>query len=565
MRDGIGLATDIFRPDERRALPAVLLRTPYGRDTSVLASDLAALTRAGYVVVVQDTRGRFGSEGRFDPFAAEGADGAEAIAWAASQGWCTGDVAMIGSSYFGATQWLAAAERPEALRAIVPQITSDSYYHGWSYEGGALQLGFLLSWTLGNLVLADAARLAQAGRPGGERLQEVIASVDGIERLYRQTPVAEQMIFTDLAPYYRDWLAHPTYDDFWRATAPRERRLDVTVPSLNIGGWFDCFLGGTLRNYLGMKAAGGSPAARKPRLVIGPWAHGMMGGEFQEQRFGATANSMLAGITALQIRFLDRHVKGDRDALSDERPVRLFVMGANVWRDEIDWPLPDTDYRRLYLHSRGSAGSDLSDGELLTVAPADDPPDAYSYDPRDPVPTVGGATFLPGLLIGANSGPRDQRGVEQRRDVLCFTTQPLDHDMEVTGPVGLVLFASSTAIDTDFTGKLVDVHPDGRALLVTDGILRARYRNSTSAPEPLLPGEVYEFAIDLQATANVFKRGHRVRLEISSSNFPRFDRNTNSGGTIAEEDESAFVVAVNHVFHDRGRPSHLVLPVIDRG
>jgi uncharacterized protein len=531
----------------------------------MLGADLAAFTRAGYSVVVQDTRGRFGSEGRFDPFTAESADGADAIAWTAEQSWCTGDVAMTGSSYYGATQWLAAATRPEGLRAIVPQITSDGYYEGWSYQGGALQLGFLLSWTLGNLVLADAARLAQTGCAGGERFRDVIAALDGVDGLYRKLPLVHQMAFDDLAPYYREWLEHPTYDDFWRATAPRERYADVTVPSLNVGGWFDCFLGGTLRNYRGMKAAGGSPTARKPRLVIGPWAHGLMGGEFPEHRFGAMANSMLAGITDLQIRFLDRHVKGRADALDDERPVRLFVMGANVWRDEADWPVPDTQYRRLYLHSRGAAGSDLEDGELSPIVPGDEPPDAYLYDPRDPVPTVGGSTFLPGFLIGANSGPRDQRSIEQRRDVLCFTSQPFERDTEVTGPITLVLFASSTATDTDFTGKLVDVHPDRRAMLLTDGILRARYRNSISAPEPLRPGVAYELTIDLQATANLFKRGHRLRLEISSSNFPRFDRNTNSGGTIADEDERDFVVAVNHVFHDHGRPSHLVLPVIDRG
>jgi uncharacterized protein len=211
------------------------------------------------------------------------------------------------------------------------------------------------------------------------------------------------------------------------------------------------------------------------------------------------------------------------------------------------------------------AGASPSDGELSYEKPADEPPDAYLYDPRDPVPTTGGQTFLPGFLIGANSGPRDQRGIEQRRDVLCFTTRAFEHDTQVIGPVTLVLFASSSAIDTDFTGKLVDVHPDGRALVLTEGIIRARYRDSLSEPTPLEPGMAYELTIDLQATANVFKRGHRLRLDISSSNFPRFDRNTNTGGVIAEEDESEFVVAVNRVFHDRERPSHLLLPVIDRG
>jgi putative CocE/NonD family hydrolase len=563
-RDGVGLATDVYVPDADQPSPAILVRTPYGRDLSLLGSDLATFTRAGYAIVIQDTRGRSGSEGSFNPFAHERDDGADVITWIAAQDWCNGDVAMIGSSYYGATQWLAAAAAPDALRAIVPQITSDSYYEGWCYQGGALHLGFLLYWTLGLLVLADVARMARLGQPGAHRFGEVIAALDGIEELYRKTPLIDQLPQADLAPYYGEWLSHPSYDGFWQATAPRERYADVTVPSFNIGGWYDLFLPGTLRNYVGMKAAGGSPAARRPRLMIGPWAHGLVGGEFPTWRFGTSANSMMAGITGMQLKFLDHHLKGEPTEL-EERPVRLFVMGSNSWRDELDWPLPDTDYRRFYLHSKGRAGAALDDGSLSAQSPHDEPPDAYLYDPRDPVPTLGGATFLPGFLIGANSGPRDQQLLERRRDILCFTTATLDRDLEVTGPVTLLLFASSSATDTDFTGKLVDVHPDGQAILLTDGILRARYRDSTSAPEALQPGTVYELKIDLQATSNVFMRGHRLRLEISSSNFPRFDRNTNSGGIIARESECDFVTAVNHVFHDDQRPSHLVLPVIDRG
>jgi putative CocE/NonD family hydrolase len=564
MRDGVGLATDVYRPPGDDAAPALVFRSPYGRDTSVQSPDLAAYMRAGYAVVVQDTRGRFGSDGTFNPFVDEPNDGEDTIAWVAGQDWCTGEVGMAGASYYGATQWMAAARRPGGLRAIAPQITSASYYEGWSYQGGAFQLGFLLCWTLGNLALPDVARLMGRGEAGPEDLATLVGAIDGIDDLYRRTPLSGLPLLEERAPYYLEWLAHPSDDEFWRRTAPRERYEEVSVPSFNIGGWYDCFLGGTLANYRGMKEHGGSGAARRPRLVVGPWAHGLMWGEFPDTRFGVSANSMFFNITNQQIQFFDQHLRGRESQLDESHPVTLFIMGANAWRAEEDWPLPDTQFTRYYLHSNGRAGGEENDGQLSQEPPDDEPADVYLYDPRDPVATLGGQTFLPGFLIGANSGPRDQRPVESRRDVLCFTTAPLQEELEVTGPVTLTLFASSSAVDTDFTGKLVDVHPSGRAVILTEGILRARYRNSMATPELMTPGETYELAIDLWATANVFKAGHRIRLEVSSSNFPRFDRNSNTGGTIAEERESDFVVAVNRVFHDRARPSYVTLPVIDR-
>jgi len=239
-------------------------------------------------------------------------------------------------------------------------------------------------------------------------------------------------------------------------------------------------------------------------------------------------------------------------------------MGADVWRDERDWPLPDTQYARYHLRSGGRANTAAGDGVLSAEPPGDEPEDVYLYDPRNPVPTLGGATFLPGLFVGVNAGPRDQRPIAGRHDVLTYVTPPLERDVEVTGLVELVLFASSSAPDTDFTGKLVDVHPDGRAEILTDGILRARYRDSRSDPQPLEPGRVYELHVDLWATANVFKAGHRIRLDVSSSNFPRFDRNTNTGGSIADEGPDALAQAVNRVFHDAAHPSHVVLPIVDR-
>ena len=562
MRDRLGLATDIYLPTHGGRRPAVLYRSPYGKDSGVQSADLAALMRAGYAVVVQDTRGRSASEGQFRPFTHEPADGEDTIAWVASQEWCTGDVGMGGISYLGATQWMAAISNTPALKAIVPQMTSSSYYEGWSYQGGAFQLGFMLSWTLGQLVSSDVATMMARGAAGPEQLGAVISAIDGLAGLYPRTPLADGL--ASLPSYYFEWLAHPCEDDFWRATAPREHYEDVLVPSLNVGGWYDCFLGGTLANYCGVKARGGNQASRRPRLVVGPWAHGLTWGEFPDMSFGVAANSMFVNITNQQIRFLDLHVKGFGNQRDSGRPVSLFIMGANVWREEEDWPLPDTRFTPFYLHSSGRAGSEPLDGGLSRDAPTDEPEDVYLYDPRDPVPTIGGQTFLPGFLVGANSGPRDQRPAEARRDVLTFTTPPLERSVEVTGPVTLTLFVSSSAPDTDFTGKLVDVHPDGRAVILTEGILRVRYRHSLSEAQLMTPGEVYRLTIDLWATANVFRPGHRIRLDVSSSNFPRFDRNSNTGGTIAHERECDFVAAVNRVFHDRDHASHIVLPIISR-
>jgi putative CocE/NonD family hydrolase len=289
-----------------------------------------------------------------------------------------------------------------------------------------------------------------------------------------------------------------------------------------------------------------------------------MDGWFPERSYGLAAGIEAADLTGLQLRWFDWLLRGTDTGLAGDKPVRLFVMGANVWRDEDDWPLPGTEYVDYFLHSRGRANTAGGDGGLSADAPGDEPEDVYLYDPRDPVPTTGGPTFLPGLFIGANAGPRDQRVVESRHDVLCYTSEPLAEPVEVIGPVLAVLHVSSSAPDTDFTAKLVDVAPDGRAENLADGILRARYRESLSEPSPLEPGRVYQVTVDLVATAVVFAAGHRIRLEVSSSNFPRFDRNTNTGGVIAGEGEADLRQAVNRVHHTRALPSRLVLPVIRR-
>ena len=561
MRDGVMLATDVYRPAGAGPFPVVMMRLPYNKEQPVLlflAGDILRVAQAGYAVVVQDCRGTWASEGEFSPYFQEAEDGADAIAWAAAQVWSTGEVGMMGASYYGATQWLAATQAPPALKAIAPFITTDQYHEKWTYQGGAFQLGFMLQWASVTFGVAEAVRRVMRGAGDAAGVRSAIGAADAVAANYWHLPLCELPEVANLTPYVKDWLAHPDYDDYWRAAAPCEHYENITTPALNFGGWYDLFLGGTLANYAAMK--GRTPQ----KLVIGPWVHGYNGGVYPARNFGLMAHDGVADVTAAQIRWFDHFLKGQANGVLDEPPVKIFVMGPDVWREEADWPLPDTDWQQWYLHSAGSAGTKAEDGVLAKHTPGDEPADSYLYDPRNPVPTVGGASFLPGLFIAANAGPRDQREVEQRADVLCYTSEVLTADMEVTGPVRLVLYVSSSAVDTDFTGKLVDVHPDGTALILTDGILRARYRESLSTQKLMTPGEVYRIEIDLVATANVFAAGHRIRLEVSSANFPRFDRNTNSGGVIAQETAADFVRATNTVWHDDVRASHLILPVIAR-
>lgn len=565
MRDGVNLATDVYRPAAEGRYPTIVTRLPYDKELPLVdfSFDTKRAALAGYAVVVQDTRGRYQSEGAFTPFVDEAADGADTIAWAAAQPWSTGEVGMVGGSYFGATQWLAATQAPPALRAIAPFVTTDQYYESWAYQGGAFQLGFNLHWSLLSLGFGELLRQIQAGTAKPERLAELVEAIDDNDALYRRMPLTDMPELAGIADYYQEWLAHPTYDDYWQATAPRESWDRITVPALNMGGWHDLFLKGTIANYVGMKERGGSERARGlQRLVIGPWAHGAQSGWYPERAFGLLAGTDAHDITGIQLRWFDQLLRGEGSEAG--KPVQIFVMGADEWRDEDDWPLPGTEYVDWFLTSDGRANTATGDGRLSDDGPVESPDDVYLYDPRDPVPTVGGATFLPGLFIGANAGPRDQRAVERRADVLTYTSEPLTEPLTVIGPVELVLHASSSARDTDFTAKLVDVAPDGSAVNLADGILRTRYRDSLSEPSLLEPGQVYELRIDLVATANVFAAGHRVRVDVSSSNFPRFDRNTNTGGIIASEGIDDLVQAVNRVHHTPAHPSRLVLPVVRR-
>ena len=359
-----------------------------------------------------------------------------------------------------------------------------------------------------------------------------------------------------LAPYFLDWLAHPNYDDYWKRWSIEDHYSDVAVPSLTVAAWYDIFLGGSLNNYVGVKLHGENEAARNgQRLLVTIGGHAGSGRKVGDLDFGSAAEFNEDEITLAWYDYLFKNVTND---FASPRPVRIFVMGANQWRDEDDWPLARAHNARYFLHSGGKANSTLGDGSLATAAPHSENPDQYIYDPANPTPTIGGPLCCDAEHLAP--GPRDQRAVEARADVLVYSTPPLAQDLDITGSVQLELFAKSSAVDTDFTAKLVDVWPNGFAQNLTEGIVRARYRSSQEKPELMNPGEIYKFTVDLWSTANVFLKGHRLRLEISSSNFPRFDRNLNTGQEAGIAGKPA--PATNTVYHDIGHPSALILPIV---
>ena len=540
MRDGVRLAADVYRPEGSRPVAAVLSRTPYDRSlglTPAAALDPERAVEAGLALVCQDVRGQHGSDGEFNPFRTEGADGHDTVEWIAAQPWSSGAVGMAGRSYTAATQWLAAAAQPPHLRAIFPVVTGSNYFDGWIYQGGAFQLGFNLFWV--HLMTAPKSRVS-------------------LDEQFRHLPLTNPPLLeqSPAGRFYREWLAHPTEDEHWRALSINRRYERVQVPACNVGGWYDIFLGGTLENFSRLRREGGSEAARSgSRLVVGPWAHGSTYGPYPDHGFDAFAPEDRIDLDALQLRFFDRHLNGAASGLDEEAPVRIFVMGENRWRDEDDWPLARAQEERWFLHGGGL---------LSREEPGDEPEEGYVYDPEDPAPTIGGPTSLPGRFLRTNSGPLDQRKIEERADVLVYSSDPLDRPLEVTGPLALVLHAATSAPDTDFVGKLCDVAPDGYSRILAEGVLRARFREGFNRPQLVEPGRAYQYRIDLVATSNVFLRGHRIRLSVTSSSFPRFDRNPNSGNELGEDGPEDLRPARQTVFHDAGRPSHLVLPVVAR-
>lgn len=510
MRDGTRLATDVYTSILPTSFPAVVMRTPYGKSDSLVQSIASLLVFGGYTAVVQDMRGTGGSEGEASLFESDGwgvlQDGYDTIEWAASQPWCDGQVGMFGVSALGINAYLAAGARPPSLVCEVVMFAASDLYDQAAYQGGALRASLIDGW------------------------------------LGAQNPALIQRV-----------LDNSTRSEIWDILDVEDRQPLIRVPTLHIGGWYDCFLQGTVNHYAGLQSRGDVGASGNQKMIVGPWTHG----EFLNQEQGELIyppNSIYPELLADSLAWFDYWLKGEANGVMDGPRVRYYLMGdvddpsapGNEWRESHIWPPFTTHEERLFLWDGGALRGWRAEGDAAI-------PEQFTYDPSDPVPTLGGTN------LEIDAGPYDQRPVESRSDVLVYTSDELTTPLEITGRIRVELYASSSAVDTDWTAKLCDVYPDGRSMLVCDGILQARYRESTSTPTLMTPDTVYRFVIDLWSTSLVFDTGHRIRVAISSSNAPRFEPNPNNGRPVRSGDPP--VVATNTVYHDSVRRSALVLPV----
>ena len=550
MRDGTILYADIFRPVGDGKHPVLLSRTPYS--TERYPSSYTAgvyFARRGYVFVYQDVRGRHESEGKWEPFRDDLNDGYDTVEWAAVQPWSNGKVGMQGGSYLGHVQWRAAMTNPPHLVTVFPNVASTSLYHDWITLNGGWRLSFNFGWGAVRQESRIMQNTGQHGVPGVENI-----SYDKV--LWHLPLNSMQPLVGRNAQFYKDWLAHPDYDDYWKKINVEEVFDKIGIPVHTFGGWFDIFSQGTLRGYAGVSAKGSTETARKgSNIIIGPWGHGpsQKTGDID---FGETApvNSM-----AVQLRWYDYWLKGIQNGLDKEPPVKLFTMGSNEWMWENEYPIARTQYTELYLHSDGKANSKRGNGTLSWDKPvSNQPKDHYTYDPDAPVPSTGGNNCC-GTPTPA--GPREQDPVESRNDVLVYTSEVIEEPVRIAGPVKVILYASSDAVDTDFVAKLVDVYPDGTAYNMAEGILRARYRNGLDKSEMLEPGKTYKLEIDLVGTSVEFQQGHRIRVQVASAHFPQFDRNPNTGKPFGTGDDVK--IAHQTVIHTQAQPSHIILPIIE--
>lgn len=574
MRDGVELRADVYRPKVNHDVPVTLVRTQYDKNGEAERAKFFA--EHCYIAVAQDVRGTYSSGGKFYEFRNEPKDGYDTVEWAADLPGSNGKVGMWGTSYVGATQWMAGKHSPPHLTTIIPRFTASSYYDGWSYQGGAWSLAFEEAWP-GNTIVQSGA----ASR-GNVKLHDEIQEANkpkNLKQSYWQLPISQYEPFHPesdvVAPYFYDWIDHSTNDKYWKRWAPRQYHENIEVPVLGIAGWYDVFLKGGFENFNEMRRNGGTAKARKNQhIIIGPWTHTnasrrqpWASGKAPENRVPWSASeSMDYGEAAeinekqVQLRWFDHWLKGE-DRQQDMPPVQYFLMGANKWKTAQAWPLKNTRWTNFYLNSGGNANSRHGDGTLVrqpTNKGANS--DSYTYNPRNPVQSNGGHSCC--FAARTPMGPGDQRKSENRDDVLVFDTPKLKKSMEVTGPIKVTLFAKTDVKDTDFTAKLVDVHPNGKAVQLNDGIQRARFRASLSDPKPVKPGKVYKYNIKVWPTSNLFKEGHKIRLDISSSNFPMYARNTNTGHKFGQDDESDMKKAHQVIYHNDRYPSRMRLPII---
>lgn len=558
MRDGVKLSVDVFQPKADGRFPAILIITPYSNNPGFTKRGTWFAQR-GYVVAVADSRGRFDSEGTWDPFNPKHkTDGYDLVEWLAHQPWCDGRVGMMGLSYMGWTQWWTASQAPPSLKCIVPEVAPPDAMFNTPYQNGLL-VSWMVDWAG-----ANGGRVAQNMGPGpygGFALEE--------RRLkdYMQLPYVKlQEVRGALdAPWYEKWiLGNTSSDKYWQDIAYQtpESYAKISVPSLAATGWFDADFPGAPMNYLAMKQHGATTEARRPRMVIGPWQHIIN----SSRKIGAFdyGDEAVIDWDGYVCRWFDHWLKGVENDVENDAPVQLFVMGRNRWRIAQDWPLPETQWTKFYFHSNGHANGIGGNGTLSTSTDQAAPSDSYTYDPVKPTRSC----FTGGHL---EDGAADTRKSSSGDDVLVYTTPLLEEEVEVIGPITAKLYAATSASDTDWMVRLIDVQPDGFSAMLCEGVMRARHRdpehNGAFNPAKLStiePNAVFEYTIDFwRATANVFGKGHRIRIEISSSWFPYYLRNLNTGAdNIGLETRS--VIAKQTIYHDAKHPSHVVLPIIPK-
>jgi putative CocE/NonD family hydrolase len=569
MRDGVRLRTDIFRPAGPGPFPTLVSRYPYVADEMTDAGNIL-VAQQGYAVVWQHCRGRYGSEGVFYPFRDDGPDGYDTVEWAAAQPWSNGRVGSFGASYGGMQAWATAVTRPPHLVAIAPVSSAWSYFglNIMYWAQGVMGLGFGLMWT-GQMTTWEAVRSGTPQPlPAFERLERAMKEMASDPDAFMKAAMEQVAVMTDLlarrplrgipelaelAPWWRDWCDHDDpRDAFWRRQHAKDHLDDLAVPIFHMTGWYDLFTGGVVEGFADLRRYGADEQLRDThRLVVGPWSHvpgvpprpDLPTGPDQTDMYDMREGSPL-------MEFLGHHLRGDHPDYGERPPVRVFVMGANRWREDSQWPPAGTRLTSYWMHSAGGANTLDGDGTLSLVPPTLEPADSFVYDPADPVPGAIG--------VGLGGGPEiEPTATGRRADVLVYTTPPLAEDLEVVGPVTLKLWASSSVSDTDFTAKLIDVFPDGTAQALSQGVVRTRYATA----QPVTPGAIHQFDISVGATANVFRAGHRIRLHVSSSEFPTYELNPNTGARLTHDPSGRTVPATQRVFHDPDHPSALVLPV----
>ena len=535
MRDRTELSADIYRPVGEGKFPVILNRTPYTKAGGSTFKIAQYFTSHGYVYVAMDVRGRGDSDGTFEPYRHDGQDGYDAIEWLAVQSWSTGKVGTIGGSYNGRIQWLTAIQQPPHLTAMIVLASPSDPFVEWP-TGQPLPMD--ISWY---------------HFTAGHVLQNM--EVVDWKKLYEHLP----LITMDEAMgrpnrFWKEEVEHAKLDSWWEDLRYQNKYDRVRVPVLNISGWYDDEQVGTPLNYIGVTTKG-SPAIRNSqKLLVGPWPHAINSTtKLGTVEFGPTA---VIDMNAYWLRWFDQWLKGSDSGFMKEPPVRIFVMGENVWRDENEWPIARTQWTKYFLHSNGQANTLSGNGTLSSAGPASEPTDSYSYDPANPVKFITDPSFA---QIG---GPDDYREVEQRADVLVYTSDALTEDMEVCGPLRVHLSAASSARDTDFMAKVIDVWPNGFAQRLNDGMVRARFREGMDKPSLIEPGRVYSYDLDLWNTCQLYQKGHRIRVEVSSSAFPKYDRNLNTGEALGQTTQMA--VAQQKIYHDREHPSYVILPIVPR-